>query len=163
MKFIFDFLRTKITISFRGRHVKVSSEFNIYWGNATAEPGHGTAYSWCFNLFNIQIWCILVFKQSICKDRMLIRRWEGVREWGNRWMLASPGPWRLGVAVALRSRSPQTAAELARSGSIRFYSILFYSTNLFIYYLFIKIYLYRVQAIHISKDAIFKICALSYI
>ena len=52
-----------------------------------------------------------------------IRRWEGVREWGNRWMLASPGPWRLGVAVALRSRSPQTAAELARSGSIRFYSI----------------------------------------
>ena len=40
-------------------------------------------------------------------------------------MLASPGPWRLGVAVALRSRSPQTAAELARSGSIRFYSILF--------------------------------------
>ena len=41
-------------------------------------------------------------------------------------MLASPGPWRLGVAVALRSRSPQTAAELARSGSIRFYSILFY-------------------------------------
>ena len=58
-----------------------------------------------------------------------IRRWEGVREWGNRWMLASPGPWRLGVAVPLRSRSPQTAAELARSGSIRFYSkILFYST-----------------------------------
>ena len=55
-----------------------------------------------------------------------IRRWEGVREWGNRWMLAAPGPWRLGVAVALRSRSPQTAAELARSGSIRFYSILFY-------------------------------------
>ena len=42
-------------------------------------------------------------------------------------MLASPGPWRLGVAVALRSRSPQTAAKLARSGSIRFYSILFYS------------------------------------
>ena len=39
-------------------------------------------------------------------------------------MLASPGPWRLGVAVALRSRSPQTAAELARSGSIRFYSAL---------------------------------------
>ena len=58
-----------------------------------------------------------------------IRRWEGVRELGNRWMLASPGPWRLGVAVALRSRSPQTAAELARSGSIRFYSILFYSTS----------------------------------
>ena len=56
-----------------------------------------------------------------------IRRWEGVREWGNRWMLASPGPWRLGVAVALRSRSPQTAAKLARSGSIRFYSILFYN------------------------------------
>ena len=28
-------------------------------------------------------------------------------------MLASPGPWRLGVAVALQSRSPQTAAELA--------------------------------------------------
>ena len=43
-------------------------------------------------------------------------------------MLASPGPWRLGVAVALRSRSPQTAAELARSGSIRFYSILFQET-----------------------------------
>ena len=39
-------------------------------------------------------------------------------------MLASPGPWRLEVAVALRSRSPQTAAELARSGSNRFYSIL---------------------------------------
>ena len=39
-------------------------------------------------------------------------------------MLASPGPWRLGVAVALRSRSPQTAVELARSQSIRFYSIL---------------------------------------
>ena len=39
-------------------------------------------------------------------------------------MLASPGPWRLGVAVALRSRSPQTAVKLARSGSIRFYSIL---------------------------------------
>ena len=54
-----------------------------------------------------------------------IRKWEGVREWGNRWMLASPGPWRLGVAVALRSRSPQTAAILARSGWIRFYSILF--------------------------------------
>ena len=52
-----------------------------------------------------------------------IRRWEGGREWGNRWMLACPGPWRLGVAVALRSRSPQTAAKLARSGSIRFYSI----------------------------------------
>ena len=57
------------------------------------------------------------------KVDILIRRWEGVREWGNRWMLASSGPRRLGVAVALRSRSPQTAAELARSGSIRFYSI----------------------------------------
>ena len=45
-------------------------------------------------------------------------------------MLASPGPWRLGVAVALRSRSPQTAEELARSGSIRFYSILFYNLDL---------------------------------
>ena len=51
--------------------------------------------------------------------------------WGNKSMLASPGPhgpWRLGhvgVAVALRSRSPQTAAELASRGSIsmiRFYS-----------------------------------------
>ena len=39
-------------------------------------------------------------------------------------MLASSGPWMLGVAVALRSRSPQTAGELARSESIRFYSIL---------------------------------------
>ena len=34
---------------------------------------------------------------------------------------------KVNTAVALRSRSPQTAAELARSGSIRFYSILFYS------------------------------------
>ena len=50
-----------------------------------------------------------------------IRKWEGVREWENKWMLAPPGPWRLGVAVALRSRSPQTAAELARA---IFYSIL---------------------------------------
>ena len=30
------------------------------------------------------------------------------------------------IIYALRSRSPQTAAELARSGSIRFYFILFY-------------------------------------
>ena len=39
-------------------------------------------------------------------------------------MLASPGPWRLGVAVALRSRSPQTAAELACQPVDK---ILFYS------------------------------------
>ena len=47
-------------------------------------------------------------------------------------MLASPGPWRLGVAVpvALWSRSPQTAAELARSESIRFYSIQSSSTGI---------------------------------
>ena len=43
---------------------------------------------------------------------MKIKKWEGVQDWGNRWMLASPGPWRLGVAVAL---------------SIRLYSILFYN------------------------------------
>ena len=53
-------------------------------------------------------------------------------------MLASPGPWRLGVAVALRSRSPQTAAELARSGSIRFYSIVF-SGIIQVVYLCIKL------------------------
>ena len=35
------------------------------------------------------------------KVDIIIRRWEGVREWENRWMLASPGPWRLRVAVAL--------------------------------------------------------------
>ena len=41
-------------------------------------------------------------------------------------MLASPGPWRPGVAVALWSSSPQTDAALACRGSIRFYSILFH-------------------------------------
>ena len=47
----------------------------------------------------------------------------GGEEWGNRWMLASSGPWRLGVAVALQSRSPQTAAELDK---ILFYSVVLY-------------------------------------
>ena len=48
---------------------------------------------------------------GVSKVDIQIRKWEGVREWGNRWMLAFPGPWRLGVAVALRSRSQQTARD----------------------------------------------------
>ena len=59
------------------------------------------------------------------------------------YMVASLGSWRLGVAVALRSRSPQTAAWLARSGSILFYSILFYSI-LFYSILFYSILFYSI-------------------
>ena len=93
------------------------------WSEKKHRRGRGT---------DLRVWTPLNKLGGGSKVDIKIRRWEGVREWGNRWMLASPGPWRLGVAVALRSRSPQTAAELARSGSIRFYSIL--SLSLSVYY-----------------------------